>query len=73
MNFNYSHSYAEEVTLVMSGASQGPHSFNVVFVCLFVSRLALSRICPVPYRTIKHSWPQTAGHNIQIGHSNARS
>ena len=55
----YSSSYAEDVTSVTSGASQGPHSFNLVFVCLFVSRLALSRICPVPYRTIKHSWLQT--------------
>ena len=64
----FSRSYAEDVTSVTSGASQGPHSFNLVIinllVCLFVSRLALSRICPVPYRTIKHSWPQTAGHNI---------
>ena len=42
----YSRSYAEDVTSVTSGASQGPHSFNLVFVCLcvclFVSRLALS-------------------------------
>ena len=51
----YSRSYAEDVTSVTSGASQGPHSFNLVFVCLFVcvfvSRLELSRICPVsvPY------------------------
>ena len=57
-------SYAEDVTSVTSGASQGLHSFNLVFVCLFVSRLALSRICPVPYRTIKYSWSKTAGHNI---------
>ena len=57
-SFN-SRSYAEDVTSVTSGASKGPHSFNLVFVCLFVSRLALSRICPVPYRTIKHSWPHT--------------
>ena len=67
---NNSRSYAEDVTSVTSGASQGPHSFNLVFVCLFVcvfvSRLALSRICPVPYRTIKHSWPHTAGRTIQI-------
>ena len=54
----YSRSYAEDVTSVTSGASQGPHSFNLVFVCLFVSRLALSRICPVLYRTSKDSWPQ---------------
>ena len=43
-----SRSYAEDVTSVTSGASQGPHSFNLVLVCLcvclFVSRLALSRI-----------------------------
>ena len=74
---NYSCSYAEDVTSVTSGTSQGPHSFNLVFVCLcncvFVSRLALSRICPVPYRTIKHSWPHTAGCTIQIGLSNAKS
>ena len=42
----YSRSYAEDVTSVTAGASQGPHSFNLVFVCLcvclFVSRLALS-------------------------------
>ena len=38
----YSRSYAEDVTSVTYGASQGPHSFNLVFVCLFVSRLALS-------------------------------
>ena len=62
----YSRSYAEDVTSVTSGASQGPHSFKLGFVCLFVSRLALFRICPVPYRTIKHSWPHTAGRNIQI-------
>ena len=30
----YSRSYAEDVTSVTSGASQGPHSFNLVFVCL---------------------------------------
>ena len=52
--FLNSRSYAEDVTSVTSGASQGPHSFNLVFVCLFVSRLALSRICPVPYRTAGH-------------------
>ena len=32
----YSRSYAEDVTSVTSGASQGPHSFNLVFVCLCV-------------------------------------
>ena len=41
-----SYTVAEDVTSVTSGASQGPHSFNLVFVfvfvCLFVSRLALS-------------------------------
>ena len=31
-----SRSYAEDVTSVTSGASQGPHSFNLVFVCVFV-------------------------------------
>ena len=35
-NNNYSRSYAEDVTSVTSGASQGPHSFNLVFVCVFV-------------------------------------
>ena len=54
--YYYSRSYAEDVTSVTSGASQGPHSFNLVFVCLFVSRLALSRICTVLYRTSKDSW-----------------
>ena len=34
--FIYSRSYAEDVTSVTSGASQGPHSFNLVFVCVFV-------------------------------------
>ena len=33
---SYSRSYAEDVTSVTSGASQGPHSFNLVFVCVFV-------------------------------------
>ena len=36
MNSNFSRSYAEDVTSVTSGASQGPHSFNLVFVCLCV-------------------------------------
>ena len=57
----YSRCYAEDVTSVTSGASQGPHSFNLVFVCLFVSRLALSHICPVPYHQRQlaiNSWPQ---------------
>ena len=35
-DYIYSRSYAEDVTSVTSGASQGPHSFNLVFVCLFV-------------------------------------
>ena len=35
ISFN-SRSYAEDVTSVTSGASQGPHSFNLVFVCVFV-------------------------------------
>ena len=48
-SFN-SRSYAEDVTSVTSGASQGPHSF---FVCLCRARLALSRICPVPYHQEK--------------------
>ena len=49
--FFYSRSYAKDVTSVTSGASQGPHSFNSVFVCLFVPSacLALSRTCSVPY------------------------
>ena len=51
-----SRSYAEDVTSVTSGASQGPHSFNLVFVCLFVCVTAgaipyLSRICPVSVTT----------------------
>ena len=33
---HYSRSYAEDVTSVTSGPSQGPHSFNLVFVCLCV-------------------------------------
>ena len=46
----YSRSYAEDVTSVTSGASQGPHSFNFVFVCLcHVWRYPTS----VPYRTTK--------------------
>ena len=38
-----------------------------------VDGVVLASTVPVPYRTIKYSWPQTAGHNIQIGLSNARS
>ena len=70
----FSRSYAEDVTSVTSGTSQGPHSFNLVFVCLFVCLCHAWRYCvSVPYRTIKHSWPHTAGRTIQIGLSNARS
>ena len=56
----YSRSYAEDVTSVTSGASQGPHSFNLVFVCLCVCLFVcvtpgaipyLSRICPVSVTT----------------------
>ena len=36
LKYYYSRSYAEDVTSVTSGASQGPHSFNLVFVCVFV-------------------------------------
>ena len=43
LSYIYSRSYAEDVTSVTSGASQGPHSFNsrsyaedvTLFVCLF--------------------------------------
>ena len=67
----YSRSYAEDVTSVTSGASQGPHSFNLVFVCLFVCLCHAWRYpVSVPYRTVPSN---TAGHNIQIGLSNARS
>ena len=73
----YSRSYAEDVTSVTSGASQGPHSFNLVFVCLFVCLCHAWRYpVAVPYRTVPSN---TAGHiytaarNIQIGLSNARS
>ena len=60
----YSRSYAEDVTSVTSGASQGPHSFNLVFVCLFVCVTPgaipyLSRT--VPYHQTQlatYSWPQ---------------
>ena len=46
----YSRSYAEDVTLVTSGASQGPHSFNLVFVCVFVCLCHAWRYpVPVPY------------------------
>ena len=49
-----SRSYAEDVTSVTSGASQGPHSFNLVFVCLFVCVVCLCHAwrypVSVPYR-----------------------
>ena len=53
---HYSRSYAEDVTSVTSGASQGPHSFNLVFVCLFVCVTPgaipyLFRTCPVSVTT----------------------
>ena len=56
--YMYSRSYAEDVTSVTSSASQGPHSFILVFDCLFVCVCVtpgaipyLSRTCPVsvPY------------------------
>ena len=53
----YSRSYAKDVTSVTSGASQGPHSFNSVIVCL-CHRHAWRYPAPVPYRTIKDSWSQ---------------
>ena len=73
-HFYYSRSYAEDVTSVTSGASQGPHSFNLVFVCLCVCVTPgtipyLSRT--VPYHQTQlatYSWPQysnRAGRNIQ--------
>ena len=46
----YSRSYAEDVTSVTSGASQGPHSFNLVFVCLCV---CLCHAWRYPYLTAK--------------------
>ena len=59
LNNNYSRSYAEDVTSVTSGASQGPHSFNLVFVCLCHAwRYPVS----VPYHTVPSN---TAGH-IQL-------
>ena len=65
VDFN-SRSYAEDVTSVTSGASQGPHSFNLVFVCLFVCVTAgaipyLSRICDYKGSTGLYI---TAVHNI---------
>ena len=57
----YSRTYAEDVTSVTSGASQGPHSFNLVHVCLFVC------VTPgaIPY--LSRTLPaKTAGHNIFV-------
>ena len=63
-NYNYSRSYAEDVTSVTSGASQGPHSFNLVFVCLcvcvFVSRLALSVVVVVVVVVVFFYFPSEA-------------
>ena len=53
---DYSRSYAKYVTSVTSGASQGPHSFNSVFVCL-CHRHAWRYPLPVLYGTIKDSQP----------------
>ena len=59
-----SRSYAEDVTSVTSGASQGPHSFNLVFVCLFVCLCHAWRYpVSVPYCTVP---AKTAGHNIFV-------
>ena len=61
---NYSRSYAEDVTLVTSGASQGPHSFNLVFVCVFVCLCHAWRyLVSIPYCTVP---AKTAGHNIFV-------
>ena len=54
----YSRSYAEDVTSVTSGASQGPHSFNLVFVCGGRTSVWLYPVS-VPYRTVPS---KTAGH-----------
>ena len=60
----YSRSYAEDVTSVTSGASQGPHSFNLVFVCLCVCLCHAWRYpVSVPYCTVP---AKTAGHNIFV-------
>ena len=49
-----SRSYAEDVTSVTSGASQGPHSFNLVFVCLCVCLfVCLCHAWRYPYLTAK--------------------
>ena len=60
-----SRSYAEDVTSVTSGASQGPHSFNL-FVCLFVCVCVTPGAIPYLSRTepyhqtqlATYSWPQ---------------
>ena len=64
INNLYSRSYAEDVTSVTSGASQGPHSFNLVFVCVFVCLCHAWRYpVSVPYCTVP---AKTAGHNIFV-------
>ena len=50
----YSRSYAEDVTSVTSGASQGPHSFNLVFVCLCVCLFVCVTPGAIPYLTAKN-------------------
>ena len=70
-NEHYSRSYAKDVTSVTFGASQGPHSFNSVFVPS--ACLAVSRTCPVPYHqrqlvTIFKQGFQMQDHNVkQLG------
>ena len=56
-NSLYSRSYAKDVASVTSSASQSPHSFKSVFICLFVlsACLALSRTCPVPYGVARYN------------------
>ena len=52
-NNYYSRSYAEDVTSVTSGASQGPHSFNLVFVCVTPGDIPyLSRTVPYQQRQL---------------------
>ena len=53
LEFN-SRSYAEDVTSVTSGASQGPHSFNLVFVCLCVCLFVCVTPGAIPYLTAKN-------------------
>ena len=62
-NNDDSRSNAQDVTSVTSGASQGPHSFNLVFVCVFVCLCHAWRYpISVPSRTVPSN---TAGH-IQL-------